>query len=162
MCVIITSKNMCAQGKSRSSPLEARTRLLTPWQMRLHRILSVIITKPYVWTVTQDTVVRECEIYVTLRHLHYSRPRIRGHVFGPNPQSAESRYPFLISLCDSNINVSDLPAQRLKEHSIVKFSDSTSLNHSQATIFVQYVIVSHTLDFSNATSSPVSWASCTP
>jgi hypothetical protein len=31
----------------------------------------------HTWTVTQDALGRECEIYVALRHLRYNRPRIK-------------------------------------------------------------------------------------
>ena len=42
---------------------------------------------------------------------------------------------FLVLSCDSNFNVSDLPAQRLERHSIVNFSDPTALDWSPGITF---------------------------
>ena len=161
MCVIIASKSTCAQGSSRSSPLEPRIRWLTPWQKRFRRILSVSIAKPCVDSNPRyhsEGVLDIC--YPTALTLQPSWNQ--GLCFQSKPTVRRVAVSFLVSLCDSKFNVSDLPAQRLEEHSIVKFSDPTASNHLPTTVFVPYVLVCHTLGFSDVKRSPVSWALCTP
>ena len=61
----------------------------------------------HVWTVTQDTQGRECEIYVSLRHLHYICPRLKV-VFSGQPCSPQSRGILCGILMTQNFMYSEL------------------------------------------------------
>ena len=64
--VCYISENTCAQGRSKSSQLATRNRLLTPFNKSTPTKLFLAALSSHVQSVTQDSLVRECEIYFTM------------------------------------------------------------------------------------------------
>ena len=142
MCVTITSKSTCAQGKSRSSPLGPRNKLRTLWQRRSRITPSSNIASPCV-----DNNPR-CPSNWVWGILYYSTYvtavfRIRIVLYqSKSPARVFARYPFW-DFTWLELDVPSLFSQRI-------------LVNLELWLYLEFKCGGARI--ANATISPVSWA----